>query len=229
MARRRCICEWIGRVGYAAGLALQEGWVSRIQAGDEEDRLFLLEHPHVLTLGRNAQAENVLLSLEELRARGATVHEVGRGGDVTYHGPGQLVGYSILSLIGAERDAHDYLRWLEEVLLLTLADFSIEARRHPPHTGVWVGDNKIAAIGVRFSRWVSSHGFALNVDCELDWFSTIVPCGIRDYGVTSMEELLGEAPDAARVRERLLWHFGRVMQREVVIRVPRESGAEACR
>jgi len=215
-------------VEYAAGLALQQEWVERRQSGQERDRLLLLEHPHVLTLGRNSHRENILLPLEELRRRGATIHEVGRGGDVTYHGPGQLVGYPILALDEGERDAHRYLRRLEEVLIDTLEDFSIEALRRPPHTGVWVGSRKIAAIGVRLSKWVSSHGFALNIDCDLDWFETIVPCGIRDHGVTSMKEVLGRAPQAAVVRRRLVEHFGRVMNRRIVEEKPRPAKAEVC-
>jgi len=125
------------------------------------------------------------------------------------------VAYPILALQPGERDAHAYLRRLEEVLIRTLAEVGIEAGRHAPHTGVWVGDRKIAAIGVRLSRWVSSHGLALNLDCDLDWFATIVPCGIRDYGVTSVEEVLERAPDADGIRRSLARHFGEVFERDV--------------
>ena len=191
-----------GRVAYAEGLRLQEELVAQRQRGEGDDTLVLLEHPKVLTLGRNAHADNVLLDEATLRARGYETFEVGRGGDVTYHGPGQLVGYPILALAEDEKDAHEYLRRIEEVLIGTLAEFGIEGFRHPPHTGVWVqaggGPRKIAAIGVRLSKWVTSHGFALNVDCDLADFDVIVPCGIHDHGVTSMAQVLGAASTSKR-------------------------------
>lgn len=215
MDGRRCRSRWLGRVDYAPALRMQEDLVAQRQRGEGEDTLLLLEHPHVVTLGRNAHEENLLVDRDALTRRGATVHEVGRGGDVTYHGPGQLVGYPILRLRDDERDAHDFLRRLEEVLILSLSDFGIEAGRRPPHTGVWVEDQKVAALGVRFSRWVTSHGLALNVDPDLDWFETIIPCGISHLGVTSMRELLGRPPSLASVRECLVGHFGAVFEREM--------------
>ena len=214
-----CAVRRPGRVAYADGLRLQDELVELRQRNEGRDALFLLEHPKVLTLGRNARREHLLATEEELRARGFELFEVGRGGDVTYHGPGQLVGYPVLALAEGERDAHAYLRRLEEVLIRTLGDFAIEAFRHPPHTGVWVRhegqEKKIAAIGVRFSRWVTSHGFALNVDCDLGDFGTIVPCGIRGFGVTSMAELLGAAPTLDEVADRVIEHFGEVFAREL--------------
>lgn len=214
-----CLVRRPGRVAYAEGLRLQEDLVAQRQRGAGEDTLVLLEHPRVLTLGRNAHAENVLLDDAALEARGFEVFEVGRGGDVTCHLPGQLVGYPVLALGEDERDAHAYLRRLEQVLIDTLAEFGIAATRHAPHTGVWVegagGPRKIAAIGVRFSKWVSSHGFALNVDCELSDFDVIVPCGIREYGVTSMAEVLGGPVDAAAVADRVVGHFGQVFGRSM--------------
>lgn len=220
---RPCRSRWLGRVDYESALRLQDEEVARRQRGEGMDTLLLLEHPHVVTLGRNAHEENLLLDRRELERRGATVHEVGRGGDVTYHGPGQLIAYPILRLEGSERDAHQYLRRLEAVLLLTLADFGIEADRRAPHTGVWVGEEKIAALGVRFSRWVSSHGLALNVDPDLDWFATIVPCGIRHLGVTSMREQLGSEVSPLAVRERLVHHFAAVFEREIDQETPTEA------
>lgn len=210
-----------GRVAYADGLRLQENLVAQRQRGEGDDTLVLLEHPKVLTLGRNSHAENVLLDAAALRERGFETHEVGRGGDVTYHGPGQLVGYPILALGEVEKDAHEYLRRIEEVLIAVLSDFGIESDRHPPHTGVWVdrpgGPRKIAAIGVRLSKWVTSHGFALNVCCDLDDFGVIVPCGIRDHGVTSMAEVLGRPVDLEEVSARVPDHFSRVFGRELAM------------
>jgi lipoyl(octanoyl) transferase len=209
-----------GRVAYADGLRLQADLVAQRQRGEGDDTLLLLEHPRVLTLGRNTRAENVLLDEAALRERGFETFEVGRGGDVTYHGPGQLVGYPILALGEDEKDAHAYLRRLEDVLIATLADFGVDGFRHPPHTGVWVdrpgGPRKVAAIGVRLSRWVTSHGFALNVDCDLADFDVIVPCGIRDYGVTSMAEVLGGAVELDQVASRIPEHFARIFGRVVL-------------
>jgi len=213
-----------GRVDYAEGFRLHDELVVARQQGEGRDALVLLEHARVLTLGRNSHAENVLLDEAQLRARGFEVFEVGRGGDVTYHGPGQLVGYPILRLDGDERDAHGHLRRIEQVLIDTLADFGIEGFRHPPHTGVWVRDEgverKIAAIGVRLSKWVSSHGFALNVNVDLDDFDVIVPCGIRDLGVTSMQRVLGRDVGLDSVADRVVEHFPRVFGRVLVDGAP---------
>lgn len=208
-----------GRVAYADGLRLQDDLVAMRQRDEGRDTLVLLEHPKVLTLGRNAHAENVLLNEQQLRERGFEVHEVGRGGDVTYHGPGQLIGYPILKLHDDEKDAHAYLRRLEDVLIATLADFEIEAFRHPPHTGVWIehagAKLKVAAIGVRLSKWVTSHGFALNVNAELSDFDVIVPCGIREYGVASMDKVLGTEVDMDAVADRVVVHFEEIFDRQV--------------
>ena len=172
------------------------------------DLLLLVEHPPTFTIGRGGGAAHLLASPAELAALGARVHEVDRGGDITYHGPGQLVGYPILDLLGRGRDVHRYLRLLEEALIRALADLGVAAGRLPPHTGVWVGDEKVAAIGVKISRGVTLHGFALNVAPDLRHFEAIVPCGIRDKGVTSLERLLGRAPDAALVAARVAAHLG---------------------
>ena len=218
-SRPTCRIRRPGRVAYAEGLRLQEELVVCRQRGDGEDTLLLLEHPRVLTLGRNAQAGNILVDEATLLERGYETFEVGRGGDVTYHGPGQLVGYPVLKLALTEQDAHAYLRRLEQVLIDTLADFDIGSKRHAPHTGVWVDHDgsplKIAAIGVRLSRWVTSHGFALNVDCDLGDFDVIVPCGISDHGVTSMAEVLAGGVDADAVADRIGFHFGRVFGRDM--------------
>lgn len=191
----------LGLVDYQAGLDLQKELVEQRKQGRIPDQLLLLEHPHVITLGaRNHNAaSNVLEAPEALARRGVAVFETGRGGDVTYHGPGQLVGYPILELQGDRRDVHRYVRDLEEMLIGSVADFGIAASRIPGLTGIWVGHEKLAAIGVRISRWVTSHGFALNVSTDLSYFGLIVPCGIADRGVTSMERLLGRSVPMAEV------------------------------
>ncbi len=206
----------LGRVTYGRGLELQERLVAERQAGRVEDQLLLLEHEAVFTLGRNARQENVLLPAALLRQRGFELFETGRGGDVTYHGPGQIVGYPILDLSPDRRDVHRYVRDLEQVMIDACSDFGLAAVRVPGLTGVWVGRDKIGAIGVRLSRWVTSHGFAFNVSTDLSAFELIVPCGIRDRGVTSLERLLGRALPLDEVMDRLAARFAAVFERELV-------------
>jgi lipoyl(octanoyl) transferase len=211
-------------LGYAEGVALQEAWVRRRRAGEIPDRLVLLEHPHVVTMGRGTDPSNLLLSGEALEAAGYELHEVGRGGDVTYHGPGQLVGYPVLDLKPGpgrpdRRDLHRYLRTLEQVLIHTLAELGVAAERSEGLTGVWTPSGKVAAIGVRVSSgWITSHGFALNLSPELARFGAIVPCGIRDRAVTSLEALLGAPPSRAEVESRLVAAMGRELGARVVVR-----------
>ncbi|HEU4451745.1 MAG TPA: lipoyl(octanoyl) transferase LipB, partial [Longimicrobium sp.] len=182
----------LGLVPYAAALALQAELVRRRRAGEIPDTLLLLEHPHVITLGSGSHPEHVLLDAGERAGRGIELFETGRGGDVTYHGPGQLVGYPILDLKPDRQDLHRYLRDLEEALILVLAGFGLEGGRKDGLTGVWVEDRKLAAIGVRVSSgWITSHGFALNVATDLSYFGSIVPCGIRQHGVGSLSGELG--------------------------------------
>ena len=187
----------LGNLSYADGLALQAKLVEERRAGAIPDTLLLLEHPPVITLGVKTRRgpNHIVASDETLAGEGVTVHETGRGGDVTYHGPGQLVGYPILDLAPDRKDVHVYVRDIEEVLIHTAAAFGIEAKRVPGLTGVWVGadgkEEKLAAIGIRISRWITSHGFALNVSTNLDHFNLIVPCGIVGRHVTSLEKLLG--------------------------------------
>ena len=206
----------LGRVPYADGLAIQAQLVSDRQAGLVPDTLLLLEHDPVFTLGRNARAEHVLLSADDLKARGFEVFETGRGGDVTYHGPGQVVGYPILDLAPDRCDVHRYVRDLEEVLIRTCADYGIAAERVPGMTGAWVGPEKVGAIGVRIARWVTSHGFALNVANDLAPFGLIVPCGIRGRGVTSLAQQLGRPVPVAEVASRLATHVAAVFGRVVI-------------
>ena len=201
----------LGRVEYARALALQADLVRRRAAGEIPDRLLLLEHPHVLTLGSSARRDHILATGAQLRERGIELFEAGRGGDVTYHGPGQLVGYPILRLGPERRDLHRYLRDLEEVLIRTLAAFDVRAGRADGLTGVWTAGRKIAAIGIRVSSgWVTSHGFALNVQPDLSYFRTIVPCGIHDREVTSLAECTGGPVSMETVQDAVVAAFAEV-------------------
>jgi lipoyl(octanoyl) transferase len=205
----------LGVIGYQDALSLQQRLVEDRKAGRVGDQLLLLEHPPVITLGvrtRNDRS-HVLETSESLAAQGVELFEAGRGGDVTYHGPGQLVGYPILDLKPDRCDVHRYVRDLEEVLIRSVAASGIEAGRIAGLTGIWVGSDKLAAIGVRISRWVTSHGFALNVSTNLDHFRLIVPCGIADKGVTSMERLLGRTVPMAEVEEAVARQFAIVFER----------------
>ena len=208
----------LGRVSYSEALDLQTALVIQRRNGAIPDQLLLLEHPHVITVGTSSQGDHVLLSDEERTVRGIQLFEAGRGGDVTYHGPGQLVGYPILSLVPDRKDLHRYLRDLEDVLLGTLAHFGVSAAREEGFTGVWTPEGKVAAIGVRVSSgWITSHGFALNVDPDLSYFSTIVPCGIRDRGVTSMAGILRRPVSIEEVVPPLVQSFERVFARSACV------------
>jgi lipoyl(octanoyl) transferase len=205
-----------GLVPYREALDLQVQLVDERRAGRIPDTFLLLQHPHVLTLGvRRRSTPNIIATPDRLVALGVEVVEAGRGGDVTYHGPGQIVGYPILDLRPDRQDVHRYVRDLEEVLIRLCADFMLTAERLPGLTGVWVNDKtrgfeKVAAIGVRISRWITSHGFALNVNVDLEFFNLIVPCGIPDRGVTSLQRLLGTSVDQDVVEDRLVAHFASV-------------------
>jgi lipoyl(octanoyl) transferase len=208
---------------YDAAFALQKREVERLQRGEGDDVLLFVEHPHVITVGRNADGSALLADRRLLAARGARVVATDRGGDVTYHGPGQLVGYPIVRLEASRRDIRRYVRDLEEVLIRALADFGIFAGRHPEHRGVWVKNRKIASLGIRISRWVTSHGFALNVATDLSYFSLMNPCGISGCTMTSLEAELLAPVAMASVRERVSTRFGDVFERdmrdEVIARV----------
>jgi lipoyl(octanoyl) transferase len=218
---RNCHVRELGRIGYGSALELQQQLVAGRKQGLVEDHLLLLEHPHVITLGRNGHLENLLASDEVLVRAGISFFPADRGGDVTYHGPGQLVGYPILDLREWQRDVGAYVRGIEQVIIDTLADYGITAGRIPKLTGVWVGERKIAAIGVHLSRWVTSHGFALNVNTDLSYFQYIVPCGLT-RPVTSMQQL---GVDAAldEVGRILAGHFGRIFDCEIT-----RAGEPAC-
>ncbi len=207
-----CQVENLGLLPYAEALAVQRERVAARQAGQIPDTLLLVEHPHVYTLGRSAQRENVLFTPAKLKEMGAEVFETNRGGDVTYHGPGQIVGYPIVDLRQHRRDVAWYMRSLEEVLIRVAADFGVVAGRLAGVPGVFVGSDKLAAMGVHISRWVTSHGFAFNVNTNLRYFDWIVPCGLRDKGVTSLEKLLGHPIAIQEVSERVVERFGKVFE-----------------
>lgn len=212
----------LGVVPYGDALVLQRELVERRKAGGIPDQLLLLQHPPVITLGvktRNDRS-HVLANEQALSTRGVEVFESGRGGDVTFHGPGQIVGYPILDLRPGRSDVHRYVRDLEEVLIRTLHTFGVTADRTPGLTGVWVGRDKVAAIGVRIARWVTSHGFALNVNTDLSHFDLIVPCGIPDRGVTSLQRLVGQTVELDRVEDRIVAAFAEVFNVELSEQAP---------
>jgi lipoyl(octanoyl) transferase len=223
----------LGVVPYADALLLQRTLVDDRKAGRAGDVLLLLEHPHVITLGvkTDSARSHIVAAPEILAALGVEVHETGRGGDVTYHGPGQLVGYPIIDLKPDRCDVHVYVRDLEEVMIRVCADFGVEARRVAGLSGTWVdtarGPEKIGAIGVRISRWVTSHGFAFNVNTDLDLFRLIVPCGIADHGVTSLQSLLGRQVPLGDVEDSVIEHFARIFARSPSSTAPDVFAQEA--
>jgi lipoyl(octanoyl) transferase len=210
----------LGLVPYQDALDLQRELVEDRRAGRIPDQLLLLQHPPVITLGVKARNDrsHVLASADVLDQQGVQLFETGRGGDVTYHGPGQLVGYPILDLRPDRCDVHRYVRDLEEALIGTAAAFGVTTRRIPGLTGVWAGNNKLAAIGVRISRWITSHGFAFNVSTDLSHFNLIVPCGIADKGIASLEALLGRPVQVADVEDACIAAFANVFARVLVER-----------
>jgi len=217
---KSCQVLQLGLVPYGEAHALQQDLVERRKRDEIPDTLLLLEHPHVITLGRAAERSNILADEVTRRRLGVEIHETGRGGDVTYHGPGQLVGYPIIKLSPDRCDIRRYVRDLQEVLIRTTAEYGLIATRHDdsnPNVGVWVDGNKLAAIGIRISRWVTMHGFAFNVTTNLNYFQLIVPCGIRDHGVTSLERLLGRSEDSVEVGRRVVRHFGEIFDRKMIV------------
>lgn len=211
-----CRFAWLGTVEYLRARAMQDTLVERVHDGDSPNTLLLLEHPHVYTRGRLSRDEHLLSPEAELAAAGIPVHDTDRGGQITYHGPGQVVGYPVINLRRWSLGPLQYVRTLEQAIVDTLADFGIDAHTEQGLTGVWTPGGKIAAIGVKISRGVAFHGFAINVDTDLSWFSHIVPCGISDRAVTSMAAELGEAPDPEAVRYGLVYRFGRATGMQMV-------------
>jgi lipoyl(octanoyl) transferase len=215
---RNCRLLELGRIGYGEALEMQQRLVAARKEGTVPDHLLLLEHPHVITMGRNGHMENLLASEDVLARAGISFYPTDRGGDVTYHGPGQLVGYPIFDLREWQRDVGAYVRGVEQAIIDMLAEYGIEAGRIPKLTGVWVDGCKVAAIGVHISRWVTSHGFALNVDTDLSYFQYIVPCGLTKP-VTSMARL-GARATLAEVSRKLAAHFGRIFDCEMLLEDP---------
>ncbi len=197
----------LGRMPYLQCASLQMKLIDKVADGDEPSTLLLVEHDPVITLGAGFHEENLLLPVSDYRSKGIAVEKTTRGGDVTYHGPGQLVIYPIFNLDVVERDLHRWMRDLEETMIVTLASYELTAGRFPPNTGCWVNDRKVAAIGVKVRRWVSMHGIALNCDIDLAPYETIVPCGIRDYGVTSLTRELGRTVTIEDAKPRVLTAF----------------------
>jgi len=215
--KTQCLLVDPGVVPYRRAFDTQKREVERIQGGGGDEKMFLLEHPHVITLGRNATGAALVAGKEAIAARGVEVVETDRGGDVTYHGPGQLVGYPIIELETGRRDIRRYVHDLEEVVIRTLADFGLQSRRHPVHRGVWVENRKIASLGIRISRWVTCHGFALNVNTDLDYYALITPCGISGCEMTSMAVEMGSPVDMIEVKSAVASHFANLFDRTIVM------------
>lgn len=204
----------LGRMDYAECRALQINLLDQVSSEKEQDTLLFVEHPPVYTLGANFHRENLPLPEAEYARLGVAIEPTDRGGDITYHGPGQLVAYPIFHLVRHGKDLHLWLRNLEEVVIRVAHDFGLDARRFPPHTGVWVADRKLCAIGIKVRRWTSMHGIALNCSNDLEPFQWIVPCGIRGYGVTSLSRELGRTVNPGEARDYLLRAFEAVFSLE---------------
>ena len=211
-----CHAVWLGTVDYAEALDLQMRICAAKKAGLAPDLLLRLEHPPTITLGRSGRWHNLLAGDAVLRSRGVARYEVDRGGDITFHGPGQLVGYPLLLLEPGERDVHRYMRNLEEVLIRSVASFGVESRRAENMTGVWTGQGKLAAMGVHISRWITRHGFALNVNTDLSYFDLINPCGLAGRPVASMQSVLGRHCAMSEVVRCVSREFGRVFNRRML-------------
>ncbi|MFB5759547.1 lipoyl(octanoyl) transferase LipB [Paenibacillus medicaginis] len=227
MNRRLLDVSYTPMIPYAEAWDLQKEIVGQLDAGERREALLLLQHPPTYTIGSQRHPEHLLLSPEELEQRGITVFQIDRGGDITYHGPGQLVGYPLLMLgHGKGLDLHGYLRSLEQVIINYLASFGIEGSRKPEYTGVWVGESKIAAIGVKFNRcrhrkgFITSHGFAFNIKSGIqnEGFNGIIPCGIQEYGVTSLEDCTGQSFAMEQVAKGIIPFFAELFDYETVLK-----------
>ncbi|MGE5400310.1 MAG: lipoyl(octanoyl) transferase LipB [Ignavibacteriales bacterium] len=208
----------LGLINYDKAWELQRETFELRKNNDIPDRLYLLEHPHTYTLGKVADKNNLISSEQYLKENQISVYEIDRGGDITYHGPGQVVGYPIINLSDWKQDAHQYLRGLEEVIIRTCRDYGLETTRIEKLTGVWIEDRKIAAIGIKVSRWITMHGFAFNVNTDLSLFNGIIPCGITDKKVTSLARELGGEMDINGVKEKLVENFKTVFGYAIIKR-----------
>jgi lipoyl(octanoyl) transferase len=240
-SRKTCWLVDLGLIAYAPACALQRRLVNARKAGEIPDTLLFCQHPHTITLGRNGNRENLRASNHLLRQMNVEFHPTDRGGDITYHGPGQIVGYPILDLAAHRRDVRWYVEQLEEAMIRATADFGLVAHRSPANHGIWLdsrssgpmpapmpapkNEEKLAALGVHLSRWVASHGFAYNVSTDLRYFDLIVPCGLSDKRATSLERALGRAVSLAEVRDRIAAHFAEVFGVTLVPVSPRELEA----
>ncbi len=213
MRQRKLLVQRLGRVEYGAALLLQKEAERAVQSGEQTDTLLLLEHPHVITIGRRGDSAGVIMPAEVLDARGVAVFETNRGGKITYHGLGQIVGYPIINLSPDREDVHRFVRDLEEVLIRAMSDFDIEAFRIKGLTGVHTAQGKVAAIGVHIARWVTTHGFALNVNTDLSFFDLIVAC--EGEPVTSMKELLGREIEFSAVEDRIIDRFAEMFEMKI--------------
>ncbi|MCF6270597.1 MAG: lipoyl(octanoyl) transferase LipB [Melioribacteraceae bacterium] len=209
---KKLIYSDLGLIDYQKAWDLQHNLFEKRLSNKIDDTLLLLEHPHTYTFGKSSDKSNLLFDDTELERRNISLYDIDRGGDITYHGPGQIVGYAILDLNKWEKDTHKYLRTLEEVIIQTLSEFGIEAARDENHTGVWVKDKKICAIGIKVSRWISMHGFALNVNTDIDYFNGIIPCGIEDKGVASIKNELKMNININLIKNSLINNFSKIFR-----------------
>ncbi len=206
-----------GFIDYKEAWDLQKEIFTKRVNGESEDVLLLLEHPNTYTLGKTADRENLKGSEDYLKSNQISVYDIDRGGDITYHGPGQIVGYPIIDLNTWQKDTHKYLRALEEVIIRTCSEYNLICERNPEHTGVWINDGKIAAIGIKVSRWVTMHGFAFNINTDLNLFNGIIPCGIQDKSVTSLKRELNREVDIYEVKEKLVKNFKEIFNYNKII------------
>lgn len=206
----------LDEIDYSEAWNLQKEIFELRRKNEIEDILFLLEHPNTYTLGKTADKENLISNNNYLLENKISVYEIDRGGDITYHGPGQIVGYPIINLENWHKDTHKYLRALEEILILTCAEYNIKAERNSDYTGVWIGNRKIAAIGIKVSRWITMHGFAFNVNTNLNLFNGIIPCGIKEKEVTSLQKEMGQNIPIKEVKEKILNNFKKVFEYELI-------------
>jgi lipoyl(octanoyl) transferase len=213
----------LGFIDYKEAWDLQQEIHSKRVSGEVEDRLLLLEHPNTYTLGKTAHKENLIGSAQYLKNNQISVYDIDRGGDITFHGPGQIVGYPIIDLNNWYQDTHKYLRALEEVIIKTCSEYGLNCERNPKHTGVWIGDRKIAAIGIKVSRWITMHGFAFNVNTDLKLFNGIIPCGIQNKAVTSLKQELNKELSIQEVKAKLLKNFSELFEYYNVISMDKEQ------
>jgi len=214
-SRKLIICD-LGLIDYKEAWDLQLRIHEKRRFGNIKDVFFLCEHPHTYTLGKIAEKQNLLYSEAELNQKGISVFEIDRGGDITYHGPGQIVGYAIINLEEWKKDTHLYLRSLEEVLIKTCKDYKIKSGRNDNYTGVWIKNRKICAIGIKVSRWITMHGFAFNVNTDLSLFNGIIPCGIQDKKVTSLNNEIGKEINLLRTKEKIINNFKEVFDYKLI-------------